>query len=53
MKIDYIFPIFTSKINWGYSLESPQWGGPNVYPQFMFKSQNKKNNVLPRKLYFP
>ena len=29
----------------GYSLEPPRRGGSNEYPQSMFLSINKKNNV--------
>ena len=35
-----------------YSLEPPRWGGPNEYPQSMFLSKNKKNNVYPYKSQF-
>ena len=31
---------------------SAQRGGSNKYPQFMFSSKNKKNNVYPCKLQF-
>ena len=34
-----------------YSLE-PWWGGSNEYPQSMFLSRNKKNNVYPCKPQF-
>ena len=30
---------------WYVSLEPPRWGGSNEYPQSMFLSRNKKNNV--------
>ena len=33
----------------GYSLELPRRGGSNEYPQSMFLSRNKKNNVYPCK----
>ena len=36
----------------GYSLEPPQRGGSNEYPQSMFLSRNKKNNVHPCKPQF-
>ena len=35
-----------------YSLEPPRRGGPNKYPQSMFLSRNKKNNVYPCKAQF-
>ena len=31
-----IFLFLLQNIDCGYSLEPPQWGGSNVYPQFMF-----------------
>ena len=34
-KID-IFLIFAQNIDCGYTLERPQWGGSNEYPQSMF-----------------
>ena len=36
----------------GYSLEPPRRGGSNEYPQSMFLSRNKKNNVYPCKTQF-
>ena len=36
----------------GYSLELPHRGGSNDYPQSMFFSRNKKNNVYPCKTQF-
>ena len=36
----------------GYSLEPPNRGGSNEYPQSMFLSSNKKNNVYPCKPQF-
>ena len=36
----------------GYSLEPPQRGGSNGYPQSMFLSRNKKINVCPCKPQF-
>ena len=52
-KID-IFHIFAQNIDCGYSLELPQRGSSNEYPQTMFLSRNKKNNVYPCKpqLYY-
>ena len=40
-----IFHIFAQNIDCGYSLEPPRRGGSNEYPQSMFLSRNKKNNV--------
>ena len=40
-----IFFISAKNIDCEYSLELPQWGGSNEYPQSMFLSRNKKNNV--------
>ena len=50
-----IFPISAQNIDCGYSLEPPRrggsieyhnlWGGSNEYPQSMFSSKNKENNV--------
>ena len=40
------------KIDCGYSLEPPRRGGSNEYPQSMFLSRNKKNNVYPCKPQF-
>ena len=39
-------------IDCGYSLETPCRGGSNEYPQSMFLSRNKKNNVYPCKPQF-
>ena len=39
-------------IDCGYSLEPPRRGGSNEYPQSMFLSRNKKNNVNPYKPQF-
>ena len=44
-----IFHIFAQNIDCGYSLEPPRRGGSNEYPQAMFLSRNKKNNVYPCK----
>ena len=43
MKIFDIFLTFAQKIDCGYTLEPPQRGGSNEYPQSMFWSKNKKN----------
>ena len=48
-----IFFIFLLKnIDCGYSLEPPRRGGSNEYPQSMFLSRNKENNVYPCKPQF-
>ena len=40
-----IFHISAQNIDCGYSLEPPQRGGSNEYPQSMFLSRNKKHNA--------
>ena len=47
-----IIHISAQNIDCGYSLEPPRRGGSNVYPQSMFLSTNKKNNVYPCKPQF-
>ena len=47
MKNSDIFHISAQNIDYGYSLEPPRWGSSNEYPQSMFLSRNKKNNVYP------
>ena len=47
-----IFHISTQNIDYGSSLELPQWGSSNEYPQSMILSRNKKNNVYPCKPQF-
>ena len=47
-----IFNISARNIDCGYSLEPPHRGGSNEYPQSMFLSRNKKNNVYPCKPQF-
>ena len=47
-----IFHTSAQNIDCGYSLEPPRWGGSNEYPQSMFVSSNKKNNVYPCKPQF-
>ena len=47
-----ILHISAQNIDCGYSLELPGWGGSNKYPQSMFLSRNKKNNVYPCKPQF-
>ena len=44
--------VSAQNIDCGYSLEPPRQGGSNVYPQSMFLSRNKKNNVYPCKPQF-
>ena len=46
------FSADVSNINCGCSLEPPRWGGSNEYPQSMFLSQNKKNNLYPYQTHF-
>ena len=48
----WYFSHSTQNIDCGYSLEPPQWCGSNEYPQSMFLSRNKKNNVYPCKPQF-
>ena len=43
------FHIPAQSLNCGYPLEPPRRGGSNEYPQSMFLSRNKKNNVYPCK----
>ena len=52
IKISDNFHISAQNIDCGYSLEPPQRGGSNEYPQFIFFSRNKKNNVYPFKPQF-
>ena len=47
-----IFHISAQNIDCGYLSELPHWGGSNKYPQSMFLSRNKKNNVYPCKPLF-
>ena len=51
-KILIFFHISAQNIECGYSLEPPWRGGSNEYPQSMFLSRNKKNNVHPFKPQF-
>ena len=46
-KISDIFHISSQNIDYGDSLEPHRRGGSNEYPQSMFLSRNKKNNVYP------
>ena len=52
IKILIFFHISAQNIDCGYSLEPPRRGGSNKYPQSMFLSTNKKNNVYPCKPQF-
>ena len=52
MKNSDIFPFSAQNIDCGYSLKPPRRGGSNEYPQSMFLSRNKKNNVYPCKPQF-
>ena len=47
-----IFHVSAQNIDCRYSLEPPRRGGSNEYPQSMFLSRNKKNNVYPCKPQF-
>ena len=47
-----IFHVSAQNIDCGYPLEPPRRGGSNKYPQSMFLSRNKKNNVYPCKPQF-
>ena len=47
-----IFHISAQNIDYGHMLELPQWGSSNEYPQSMFLSRNKQNNVYPYKPQF-
>ena len=51
-KTSVIVHISAQNIDCGYSLEPPRRGGSNEYPQFMFLSKNKKNDVYPCKPQF-
>ena len=52
IKILFFFHISAQNIDCGYSLEPPRRGSSNEYPQSMFLSRNKKNNVYPCKPQF-
>ena len=49
-----VIHISAQNIDCGYLLEPPRRGGSNEYPQSMFLSRNKNNNVYPCKpqVYF-
>ena len=40
--VDIIFLISAENIDCGYSLEPPQWGSSNEYPQSMFSAEIRK-----------
>ena len=46
------FYISVQNIDYGYSLDPPRRGGSNEFPQSMFLSKNKNNNVYPTKPQF-
>ena len=52
IKILIFFYISAQNTDCGYLLELPRWGGSNEYPQSMFLSRNKKNDVYPCKPQF-
>ena len=52
IKRNDIFHISAQNIDCGYSLEPPRRGGSNEYPQSMFLSRNKENNISPCKPHF-
>ena len=47
MKNSDIFHISAQNLDCGYLLELPRRGSSNKYPQSMFLSKNKKNNIYP------
>ena len=47
-----IFYFSAQNMDCGYSLELPHWGSSKEYPQSMFLSRDKKNNVYPCKPQF-
>ena len=52
IKTSDVFHISAQNIDCGCSLEPPRRGGSNGYPQSMFLSRNKENNVYPCKPQF-
>ena len=52
IKSSDIFHISAQNIDCRYSVEPPLRGGSTEYPQSMFLSKNKKNNVYPCKPQF-
>ena len=51
-KMLIFFYISAQNIDCGYPLEPPRRGSSNKYPQSMFLSRNKKNNIYPCKPQF-
>ena len=47
-----IFQISAQNVDCGYTLEPRRRGGSNEYPQSMFLSRNKTNNIYPCKPQF-
>ena len=47
-----LFVIFARNRDCGYLLELPHQGSSHGYPQSVFYSRNKKNNVYPSKPHF-
>ena len=52
MKNTDSFHISVLNIDCRYPLEPPRRGGSNEYPESMFLSRNRKNNVYPCKPQF-
>ena len=52
MKNSDCFHISVQNIDCWYLLEPPQQGGSNEYPQSIFATKDKKNNVYPCKPQF-
>ena len=52
IKILIFFHISAQNIDCWYSLEPPRRGDSNKYPQSLFLSRNKKNNIFPCKSQF-
>ena len=52
IKTPDIVHIYVQNIDCGYLLEPPRRGGSNEYPQSMFLSRNKKNNIYSCKPQF-
>ena len=48
----FFFFFFAQNIDCGYTLEPPQRGGSNEYPQSMFWSKKKEKYVYPSKPHF-
>ena len=48
----WYFSVSAQNIDCGYSLEPPQRGGSNKYPQSMFWAEIRKNNVYPCRTQF-